>query len=391
MTARLKNLQLGSWLVAILIGCQLINVIAWHFKSFLNPYILLLIWLGALGYCAYHIKALWPILLIAPVFIIILLGQPLSAWDARSIWFFHAKRIFFDGTATAQLDDYASWSHNDYPILVPAMAASFGRLLGHWNEIFPKLAIFSTTAPIFLLMGIVLNRPTIWALWFTAILLIAGPELSNGYVDALLALYFGASLIIATRIQSPGHPSALLVVETVLLTLLTANLLLIKNEGLPALALISLLAFIGPHGKNILAACALAFIIYLLTWKIHVWNAHIQTDLLIQNPAQKFIDRIQDLNSIQIILGQFFRHSGIILLGGLAFMSTLRRQLYLQGALIAIFGYALIIFVVYLMTPYDLNWHLTTSASRILSGINITMATYLTYALTRIPQPYLTR
>ena len=55
--------------------------------------------------------------------LVIILGTPLAttAWDARMMWFFHGKRIYYDNTLFAQLDDYAPDFHNDYPILIPAM------------------------------------------------------------------------------------------------------------------------------------------------------------------------------------------------------------------------------------------------------------------------------
>ena len=57
------------------------------------------------------------------VLMIIVLGNPTYAWDAWAIWLFHAKRIFLEQSITAQLDQYALWSHNDYPVIAPAFAA----------------------------------------------------------------------------------------------------------------------------------------------------------------------------------------------------------------------------------------------------------------------------
>ena len=72
--------------------------------------------------------------------LLISLGTPTFEWDPRSIWLFHAKRIFYDGSIFSIVDNYASFSHNDYPNLVPALASSLATLVGHWNEVFPKIA-----------------------------------------------------------------------------------------------------------------------------------------------------------------------------------------------------------------------------------------------------------
>jgi hypothetical protein len=72
--------------------------------------------------------------------LLISLGTPTFEWDPRSIWLFHAKRIFYDNSIFSVADNYAPFSHNDYPNLVPALASSLATLIGHWNEVFPKIA-----------------------------------------------------------------------------------------------------------------------------------------------------------------------------------------------------------------------------------------------------------
>ena len=72
--------------------------------------------------------------------IIISFGTPAYEWDARSIWLFHAKRIFYDNSIFSVSDNYAIFSHNDYPSLVPAFSSAVATLFGYWNEVFPKLS-----------------------------------------------------------------------------------------------------------------------------------------------------------------------------------------------------------------------------------------------------------
>ena len=72
--------------------------------------------------------------------IIISLGTPTFDWDPRSIWMFHGKRIFYDHSIFSIADNYAPFSHNDYPNLVPALSSSLATFFGYWNEIFPKLS-----------------------------------------------------------------------------------------------------------------------------------------------------------------------------------------------------------------------------------------------------------
>ena len=72
--------------------------------------------------------------------LLIALGTPAEGWDLRSLYLFHAKRIFFDQSLYSVADNYAIFSHNDYPLLFHAFSASFAFFSGYWHEVFPKSA-----------------------------------------------------------------------------------------------------------------------------------------------------------------------------------------------------------------------------------------------------------
>ena len=72
--------------------------------------------------------------------ILISLGTPTIDWDARSIWVFKSKQIFFDQSVLSVKNNYAEFSHTNYPNIAPAFSAGFVNLIGHWNEIYPKSA-----------------------------------------------------------------------------------------------------------------------------------------------------------------------------------------------------------------------------------------------------------
>ena len=67
----------------------LLVVVFFYFKNFLdNPYLKIFFTL----------------------FLIISFGTPLYEWDPRSIWLFHAKRIFYDYSIFSIVDNYAKFS-----------------------------------------------------------------------------------------------------------------------------------------------------------------------------------------------------------------------------------------------------------------------------------------
>lgn len=68
---------------------------------------------------------------------------PVTGWDGRSIWLFHAKQIFFQGKlALADLrhPDY-EWSHPVYPALVPGIMALFAGARRVFDERTAALAV----------------------------------------------------------------------------------------------------------------------------------------------------------------------------------------------------------------------------------------------------------
>ena len=89
-----------------------------------------------------------PFLKIFFLFIIFIsLGTPTFEWDARSIWLFHAKRIFYDQSIFSVGDNYAAFSHNEYSQSCPCVCVILSVLVGHWNEVFPKLSFLLMFLP----------------------------------------------------------------------------------------------------------------------------------------------------------------------------------------------------------------------------------------------------
>ena len=137
-----------------------------------------------------------PFLKIFFLFIIFIsLGTPTFEWDARSIWLFHAKRIFYDQSIFSVMDNYAAFSHNEYPSLAPAFASSLAFLVGHWNEVFPKLSFSLMFLPPLILTYSFL-KDTQYLIFLSIVFFTIGKFLFNGWVDGLVAIYFGSSILL---------------------------------------------------------------------------------------------------------------------------------------------------------------------------------------------------
>ncbi|GAC1605612.1 MAG: hypothetical protein NVS3B2_12210 [Ramlibacter sp.] len=327
-----------------------------------------------------------------------ILFEPLQDWDARSIWFFGAKRIFFDGG----LADASAWtlpayefSHPDYPKLLPLLAAQFAQGWGVWNEYIPKASLLLLLAPVVAALAGLSQRIglALGALAFV-LLLSTRQYLWNGYADTYLALFGVLSLLYFARWL--GSSSALNLALAGAFLGVAVNL---KNEG----ALLALCIAVALAGWRLTAAASPpvapwrgwpsgVWIALLLPWvgfagwtltKQH-WQ--LTNDLQLgAGSAQRFVQRLGEgqlpviLNTL-VLRSDAGRAAGLLLLAaGLArvLRTPLPASAWFPAAVALLYCAGLC--VIYLATPNDVAWHLSTSADRtiVLAAFGFLGSTFL--------------
>jgi hypothetical protein len=221
--------------------------------------------------------------------LLFVLMEPIDGWDARSIWFFHAKMIFYN----AGLDPGSYWSapftsfaHADYPELIPILAAQVAHLAGYWNEYLPKLSLVALLLPALLCL-ISMFRGKWWQMFLLAPPLLFTLEwLKNGYMDGYLALYAGLALFFFGRWLD--NRSRLDLASGIVLSGVVLDL---KNEGmLFALIIAALLLLFVSLGRSarsaarqtidlrvVVVSCVAISGTLLWGWKKHL--AHVHNDL----------------------------------------------------------------------------------------------------------------
>jgi hypothetical protein len=139
--------------------------------------------------------------------------DPLNDWDARSIWFFHGKMIFFSGglsPATGLGLNIGYADHAEYPMLVPGMAAEIAYVVGFWNEYLPKFAlVLLLPVPILAVLSL-RNTPRSMLIAIFAFTAIPGSYLLNGSMDGYLAVYAGAAALFLVDWLEGGGDETLL-------------------------------------------------------------------------------------------------------------------------------------------------------------------------------------
>lgn len=316
-----------------------------------------------------------------------ILFEGIGAWDSRSIWFFHAK-ISFSNSGFAFTDAwtepaYLEFTHMDYPKLVPSNAGQLAWIVGFWNEFIPKtslLIIFATAMAIALSYA---RGVLSFLALFVVLIPVAGNWYGNGYMDGYLTifgsfallgilgwLYFRDTTDLVLSILSLGicfglKNESMLMFVTIAAVLLPTILLL--KPRLKSLAE----SFFTLSG-SLLSFCALSAAGSIAWWsKKSQWS--LTNDLTSTLSSEKVLARLTDIDAVRLIYnsltqGQLFLF--VFIFAEFYVLICFTRGVSAKAKLLAIVPglgailYFLGLFMIYLGTPYDLNWHLGTSADR---------------------------
>ena len=322
--------------------------------------------------------------------VFISLGTPTFEWDPRSIWLFHAKRIFYDKSIFSVLDNYAEFSHNAYPTLAPAFASSLAVLIGYWNEVFPKLSFSLMFLPPFILIYSFLKN-TQYLIFLSIVFFIIGKYLFNGWVDGLVAIYFGSSallmyIIIITDTDFYKKKLFFYLIAFCFFTSLT----LIKNEGIALLLILFVTAFLIKLYKSELRKdvsklfyLSISFLPIIL-WKFFCYSKGIgYNDYINENILFYLLPRLDDLENYKLIsyfllLNEKFIIALLFFL--ISFWVKWNKELFSFIFLVFIM-YILTLFFIFLSTPYDLYWQLDSTAARVVKTLSFLLAFFGLYNL----------
>ncbi len=326
-----------------------------------------------------------------------------DGWDAFSIWNLHARFLFRGGAAWRDgLTPLIPWSHPDYPLLLPAAIAHFWSCLGYENQAVPAVIglafTFSTVGVLFESLAILRGRT---AAMLGALTLLATPFFletgASQYADVPLSFFYLATIsLLGLYDQSSDAHSAPRPKGLIVLAGLAAGLAAwTKNEGvlfLCALAAAWILTSVGKsRPQSSIAEDATspgrlgnAFLFLLAgivpAIPLIVWFKHSiapRGDLFPDKGMA--LHKLMDPNRYRIILewygkeflrfGDWLLVPGTIALTILYFLSGKNEKAEpTPGFRMAVITLALTLagyFAIYVITPYDLYWHLRFSLNRL--------------------------
>ena len=315
--------------------------------------------------------------------IAISLGTPTDSWDARSIWLFKAKEFFYDHSIISIKNNYAEFSHNNYPSIAPAFAAGLSTLIGHWNEIYPKTGLTLMFIPPLIIISRFFDN-NFFLISISIILFIIGKFLVNGELDGLVALYFVSSVIIIYNFKNLNNH---IFYQCLILIFFLIILSLLKTEG----TVLLLCSFIGSmltfyKNKHLCKNLIISFfvsIIPVLIWNYFcIYNNIGNTNSNNIFNINDFTNRILYLKNY-ILIFEYLLLNEKFLFGLIVFLVS---TIYIKNKDILIYVssisliYILFLFIIYLSTPLDLEWHLN-SANRIIKPIALFLSIFSLYSI----------
>ncbi len=325
-----------------------------------------------------------------------------DGWDAFSIWNLHARFLFRGGAAWR--DGFSSripWSHPDYPLLLPATIAHFWSYLGRESQAVPAVIglvlTFSTVGLLFSSLAILRGRTSAM---LGGVVLLATPffieQGTSQYADVPLSFFVLAAIsTLCLYHQIPEDATNSRAQRLLVLSGLAAGFAAwTKNEGLLflfALIAAQLLAYIrernrgnsdriGAPEKSSARPLGVFFfglapLLILIFWFKYSVAPH--GDLF--PDAASAIHKLMEPQRYWIVFRWYFKSffrfgewwlvPGTIALGIYYFLIVRTKidgrprgfDIGLVTLSLTLAGY----FVIYLITPYDIVWHLRNSLNRL--------------------------
>jgi hypothetical protein len=322
------------------------------------------------------------------LFIISLLALSLGSmtvdWDARSVFGFHAKRIFLDDNLYAGFDKYMPGLMNAYPLLPASLSATLAQIIGHWNEIYPKSTNILVLLPaLFVQCSFLKNNKSI-LLWLMFILLFTARNLVSGLMDGLVAMYFVTNCLIIYNLFIEEHlvyGKNSVEINKNKITLFFSGvfcgiiLSLLKNEGFVIIILLLLSTFLFKiYLKKKIRKREIIFAILVLTpmfvWKLLATYNGVYALAIGFNSFDQIILRLSEINSYKLVFRYLLLNEKFIIALLIFFFCIYKNfqnnKLVYSFVITNALMYYITLYIVYLSTPYDLSWHLIGSSTRVM-------------------------
>ena len=307
-----------------------------------------------------------------------------GGWDGWSIWNYHAKFLLHEGQYHYLFNSPGYGGHPDYPLFLPSAIAFVWRITGSTSQIVPFIFSFFFTLATPVVIYYSLYRKNIYVAGLV-FLLMATKEfyLERGlaqYADLPLGFMFLCAIICISNGIADKR-------ETLITGALLGCCMWLKNEGI----MLSVL-FIVFNGPSLMLKGKWKYFVgglILPVTALLLFKAGAPATDLIEGQSASTLGHLKDWNRYKMIWDAMANQLtnnfseikiAIILYACLCVAQRKVPAKSLVMLLCCVTGY----FFVYVITPRDLEWHLGTSADRVLLQLFPAFAYLLTLQFTNI-------
>jgi hypothetical protein len=309
---------------------------------------------------------------------------PHGGWDAWQTWNLFARFIYRGGEHWRNAFTPLLASHHpDYPLLIPTLVSRSWQYMGAESQLAPVfIALSFCFATIWLLVSTLYAAKSRNHGYLAGIILMGTVCFvvlaSYQYADVPLAFYYLAalSLLVLQDIEPDNHGISLLA------GVMAGFACWTKNEGFLFLAAIIaarlIQIFVQIDKKaNFIRLCYMAAGSSIILAVVFYFKYEMapMVDLFVKQNMNSIIDKISDPSRYLVVVSAFFKTTlheipMFFLLVIYPLYSGISIDPKMKGSLLTIF--LTVIFMgggylaIYIITPYDLQWHLKTSLSRLL-------------------------
>lgn len=294
-------------------------------------------------------------------------------WDAWAIWTLHAKFLASDAEFINLFTNDLNWTHPDYPLMLSSLIAVIWKSFGSNSAMVPLFISFFTsltllatlTASFFEIKNLKLGVTTLIIATSSILLFTYG---SYQYSDTLLSTFILIPIVLNHHLKKEKPIPFLL-----LLGFFTATCGWIKNEGIAFFVLFSVL-FIISNFKNkrylfYYMLGALIPILIIAFFKLKYAPANDLIELTSINSINKLIDLDRYITIFDFTLSYIIYKNPLLILLLISIIA-IDYKYYLSFDFKVLIGLVFIYFLIYILTPKDLEWHLRTSIERVFHHIS---------------------
>ena len=307
-------------------------------------------------------------------------------WDAWAIWNLRARFLFRGGSNWADaFTDLLSWSHPDYPLLLPGLTAKGWSFTGNETVWVPiSLSLVFTFATIFLLVSSVSILRGRNRAYLAGIALIASFQFirygASQCADIPLGFFIlaGTALFVVYDFQRTKDKNLV-----VLSGAMVGLSLWAKNEGILFLFAVLIGRGLASLGKNVIKTYIRELVSFLkgLLPVLSVWvffklKYATGSDFFAPENVSQFFSRLTDWPRHTLVAKLYldklirFENGLLILACFLLLLLGVNKPVEnkwkafapLFTLLVMCGGY----YAVFVLTPYDVNWHINTALNRLL-------------------------